>query len=63
MTAPIDIAVVGHTNVGKTSLLRTLVRRRDFGEVSDSPGTTRHVESVDLYIDGTSAVRYHDTPG
>ena len=63
MTAPIDIAVVGHTNVGKTSLLRTLVRRRDFGEVSDSPGTTRHVESVDLYIDGASAVRYHDTPG
>ena len=63
MAAPIEIAVVGHTNVGKTSLLRTLVRRRDFGEVSDRPGTTRHVESVDLYLDGTSAVRYHDTPG
>ena len=63
MAAPIEIAVVGHTNVGKTSLLRTLVRRRDFGEVSDSPGTTRHVESVDLHIDGASAVRYHDTPG
>ena len=27
MATPIDIAVVGHTNVGKTSLLRTLVRR------------------------------------
>ena len=63
MAAPIDIAVVGHTNVGKTSLLRTLVRRRDFGVVSDSPGTTRHVESIDLHIDGASAVRYHDTPG
>ena len=31
----IEIAVVGHTNAGKTSLLRTLTRRRDFGEVSD----------------------------
>ncbi len=61
--APIAIAVVGHTNAGKTSLLRTLTRRRDFGEVSDRPGTTRHVESVDLRIDGRTAVRYLDTPG
>lgn len=63
MANPIEIAVVGHTNVGKTSLLRTLARQRDFGAVSDSPGTTRHVESVDLKIDGVSAVRYFDTPG
>ena len=48
MAEPIGIAVVGHTNAGKTSLLRTLTRRRDFGEVSPRPGTTRHVESVDL---------------
>lgn len=63
MAHPIEIAVVGHTNVGKTSLLRTLVRQRDFGTVSDSPGTTRHTESIDLKIDGASAVRYFDTPG
>lgn len=60
---PLRIAVVGHTNVGKTSLLRTLTRRVDFGEVSDRPGTTRHVEQVDLRIDGTPVVRFHDTPG
>ena len=59
----IRIAVVGHTNAGKTSLLRTLTRRVDFGEVSDRPGTTRHVESVDLKIDGRSVVRFFDTPG
>lgn len=59
----IRIAVVGHTNAGKTSLLRTLTRRIDFGEVSDRPGTTRHVESVDLKIDGRSVVRFFDTPG
>ncbi|MCS4508663.1 GTPase/DUF3482 domain-containing protein [Xylophilus ampelinus] len=60
---PIRIAVVGHTNAGKTSLLRTLSRRIDFGEVSDRPGTTRHVESIDLRADGRAAVRFFDTPG
>ncbi|MFE8644361.1 GTPase/DUF3482 domain-containing protein [Sphingomonas sp. NCPPB 2930] len=60
---PIRIAVVGHTNAGKTSLLRTLSRRVDFGEVSDRPGTTRHVESIDLRADGRAAVRFFDTPG
>ena len=57
------IAVVGHTNAGKTSLLRTLSRRASFGEVSDRPGTTRHVEAVELKVDGQAAVRFIDTPG
>jgi GTP-binding protein EngB required for normal cell division len=60
---PIRIAVVGHTNAGKTSLLRTLTRRVNFGAVSDRPGTTRHVEAVDLDLDGRPAVRFFDTPG
>lgn len=60
---PIRIAVVGHTNAGKTSLLRTLTRRVNFGEVSESPGTTRHVESIDLVVAGAPAVRFLDTPG
>ena len=63
MSAPLSIAVVGHTNAGKTSLLRTLTRRRDFGKVSPMPGTTRHVESVALTIDGSADVRFADTPG
>lgn len=60
---PITLALVGHTNAGKTSLLRTLTRRADFGEVSNQPGTTRHVEALVLHIDGRSAVRFLDTPG
>lgn len=60
---PLNIAVVGHTNAGKTSLLRTLTRRADFGEVSDRPGTTRHVEALSLDIDGRPALRFIDTPG
>ncbi|RID99504.1 GTPase/DUF3482 domain-containing protein [Simplicispira hankyongi] len=63
MSQPIEIAVVGHTNVGKTSLLRTLTRKQSFGEVSDRPGTTRHVERIDLHVDGRAAVRFFDTPG
>ena len=59
----ISIAVVGHTNVGKTSLLRTLTRRADFGEVADGPGTTRHVEAVTLDVDGRPVLRFLDTPG
>jgi hypothetical protein len=59
----VEVAVVGHTNAGKTSLLRTLTRRIDFGEVSAQPGTTRHVEAVELLLDGRPALRFLDTPG
>ena len=59
----IRIAVVGHTNAGKTSLLRTLTRRVRFGEVSERPGTTRHVERVALEVGGHAAVTFFDTPG
>ena len=60
---PLRLAVVGHTNTGKTSLLQTLLRRRDFGEVSASGGTTRAVEAGEVADDeGTIAVLL-DTPG
>jgi hypothetical protein len=57
------LAVVGHTNTGKTSLLRTLTRDPGFGHVQDSPGTTRHVEGARLLVDGRTAVELFDTPG
>jgi len=57
------LAVVGHTNTGKTSLLRTLSRNPDFGEVQDYPGTTRHVEGVRLLTGGVSTIELFDTPG
>ena len=63
MAEPLVIAIVGHTNAGKTSLLRTLTRQVDFGQVSDRPGTTRHAEAIDLRLDGRVAVRFIDTPG
>lgn len=59
----IRIALVGHTNTGKTSLLRTLTRDTTFGEVADRPGTTRHVEGARLRLDGRPVLEWFDTPG
>lgn len=59
----IRIAVVGHTNTGKTSLLRTLLRDTGFGKVSSRPSTTRHVEGAHLIADGAALVELYDTPG
>jgi hypothetical protein len=63
MTKPLSLAVVGHTNVGKTSLLRTLTRDVGFGEVSYRPSTTRHVEGARLSVDGEALLELYDTPG
>lgn len=62
---PLKLAVVGHTNTGKTSLLRTLLRDVYFGEVKNAPATTRHVEKVLLTDSQTGAnlVALYDTPG
>lgn len=62
-TRAIKLAVVGHTNVGKTSLLRTLTGDVSFGEVSHRPSTTRHVEGARLSVDGQAVVELYDTPG
>ena len=62
--APVRIAVVGHTNTGKTSLLRTLTHDTAFGEVSDKPGTTRDVRGVVLNdAQGEPVIELYDTPG
>ncbi|GAA5233378.1 DUF3482 domain-containing protein [Verticiella sediminum] len=60
---PLRLAVVGHTNTGKTSLLRTLTRDPEFGEVADSPSTTRHVEAAALLLEGKAVIELFDTPG
>jgi len=64
VTLPVlKIAVVGHTNAGKTSLMRTLMRDVEFGEVSESPGTTREVSGCALLVDGEPLIELCDTPG
>ncbi len=62
-SAPLKLAVVGHTNVGKTSLLRTLTRDVGFGAISHRPSTTQHVEGARLSVDGEALIELYDTPG
>src|SRR6476659_10042401 len=38
-----EIAFAGRSNVGKSSLLNTLVRRKAFARVSRTPGRTREI--------------------
>lgn len=60
----VHLIIIGHTNTGKTSLMRTLLRDSDFGEVKNTSATTRHVEAVTLFSkDDTSLVTLYDTPG
>jgi len=59
----LSVAVVGHANAGKTSLMRTLLRDSEFGEVADQAGTTRHVEGGALLIDERNRLALFDTPG
>ena len=63
MSDPIRVAVVGHTNTGKTSLLRTLTRDTSFGAIANRPSTTRHVEGAALIIHGQPLIEFYDTPG
>lgn len=57
------LAVVGHTNTGKTSLIRTLLHRRDFGDIHNRSGSTRQVASAALAIDGETLITLFDSPG
>lgn len=63
MTQGLKIGIVGHTNTGKTSLIRTLLRNSQFGEVKDQAGTTRHVETATITAGQFGAVELRDTPG
>lgn len=63
MNKSIQLAIVGHANVGKTSLVRTLARDSHFGQVSNKPGTTRHTEGIRFKIDQDVLIECYDTPG
>ncbi|MGE5094143.1 MAG: DUF3482 domain-containing protein [Betaproteobacteria bacterium] len=59
----VNLSLVSHTNVGKTTLVRTLLRR-DIGEVADRPHVTEHAEAHVLIETGSGDVlRLWDTPG
>jgi len=58
----IVLSLISHTNVGKTALARTLLRR-DVGEVADSAHVTIVPESYPLIEEGGYSAKLWDTPG
>lgn len=56
------LSLISHTNVGKTALARTLLRR-DVGEVADSAHVTVIPESFTLIESDGYLARLWDTPG
>jgi hypothetical protein len=61
--ATVNLSLVAHTKVGKTSLMRTLMRR-DIGEVADRPHVTELAEGHTLLETPEGDVlRLWDTPG
>ena len=63
MTTPLRLSLVSHTNVGKTTLARTLLGR-DIGEVRDAPHVTEFAE-MNLLLASPEGDRLElwDTPG
>ncbi|MGB5101924.1 MAG: DUF2868 domain-containing protein, partial [Steroidobacteraceae bacterium] len=62
-TAIVNLCLVSHTNAGKTTLARTLLRR-DVGEVRDAPHVTTAVTAYELVATPEGDVlQLWDTPG
>lgn len=57
-----EIAIMGHPNEGKSSVLSTLAED-DSVRVSPIPGETTHCRSFPVIIDGREVLRFIDTPG
>jgi ribosome biogenesis GTP-binding protein YsxC/EngB len=65
---PVEVAIAGRSNVGKSTLLNRLAGRRALARVSKTPGRTRGIIFYDLSLrlPGTSerlALRLVDLPG
>jgi predicted GTPase len=58
----ITLSLISHTNAGKTTLARTLLRR-DVGEVRDAAHVTQFNESHTLLAVAEHLLRLWDTPG
>lgn len=57
---PPEVAFAGRSNVGKSSLINTLTRRKKLVRVSGTPGRTQHINFFNIHQD---ALRLVDLPG
>ena len=60
---PIVISIIGPTNEGKTSILRTLTGDSYFGNVNAYTGTTEKPEIQKVFYKGCELLQLIDTPG
>lgn len=63
---PPEIAFVGRSNVGKSSMINTLAQRRKLVRVSNTPGRTRAINFFDVDVDRDeerTTLRLVDLPG
>lgn len=60
---PIKICIVGHTNHGKTSTIRTLIEDAHVGTVDEAPDTTTEVEASKVSKKGFTRFFVFDSPG
>jgi GTP-binding protein len=63
-----ELAFVGRSNVGKSSMLNALARRKGLARVSNTPGRTRALQFFDLSVKPSPAarplhLRFCDLPG
>jgi GTP-binding protein len=58
-----EIAFAGRSNVGKSSLLNTLMARRNLVRTSSTPGCTRQINVFEAKLEGDVAVHLADLPG
>lgn len=59
----LQLLVAGHTNTGKTAMLRTLGRRSEFGDVSPRSGATRRIAPMTLVNTPAFRIDAYDSPG
>ena len=57
-----EVAFLGRSNVGKSSLLNKLVQRRQLARTSSTPGKTRLIHVFEIEI-GSLVLRLVDLPG
>jgi GTP-binding protein len=58
-----EIAFAGRSNVGKSSLLNTMMQRKSLARTSGTPGCTRQINAFSIKLDDGLALQLIDLPG